>query len=97
MNNELRVWWMPQVPMESFYVSVKNEYEAAELLDTLARYDQFQYENNIKPDYSNAGGLEMKVDGEWVDWDIDDIDLGYYDDVVEYIEALKELLQQIEN
>ena len=64
-----RVWWKPQVPMNnSFHVEVPTAEEGARLLRTLAYYDFFQYENRIKPDYSNAGGLEMFVDGEWMDW-----------------------------
>jgi len=37
--------------------------------DTLARYDAFQLDENIKPDYCNAGGLSVFDDGEWVDWE----------------------------
>jgi hypothetical protein len=39
------------------------------LLWTLARYDIFQYENNIKPDFSNAGGLLVYRDGAWEEWE----------------------------
>ena len=61
------------MPMKAFEVWVNNLEEAALLLDTLANYDQFQYDNNIKPDYCNAGGL-MIWDNEdengicWIDW-----------------------------
>lgn len=64
----LRVWWIPQVPMPPFRVDVANIREAKLLLDTLAKYDEFQFENNIKPDYSNTGGLEVLLDGQWEDW-----------------------------
>jgi len=75
-HGELRVWWIPQVPMKSFNVPVKTLAEAKLVLDTLAQYDLFQYEENIKPDFSNAGGLSVfdskdKTDsdfGSWVDW-----------------------------
>lgn len=76
-KGDLRIWWVPQVPGEPFHVDVATAAEARLLLDTLARYDQFQFDNNIKPDYSNAGGLEVFEDGEWCDWydaDGDDID-----------------------
>ena len=63
--NPLRVWWIPQVPMEAFHVDVQSPREAMLVLDTLARYDLFQYENNVKPDYTNMGGTEELVDGEW--------------------------------
>lgn len=69
MNN-LKVWWIPQVPMKAFEVEVPTLSEAVRLLDTLAKYDIFQFENNVKPDYCNAGGVVMfeEESGEWVDW-----------------------------
>ena len=67
MSN-LKVWWIPQVPMKAFEVEVPTVDEAVRLLDTLARYDAFQFANNVKPDYCNAGGLMMREGDEWVDW-----------------------------
>ena len=55
-------------------------------MDVLADYDKFQFENNIKPDYSNAGGLEIFENGEWPDWY--DEATGE-DDPREYLESLK--------
>lgn len=76
-KGDLRIWWVPQVPMKAFRVSVPNVYFAKLLLDTLAQYDLFQFENNVKGDYTNAGGLEVfdpanidpgeDLDG-WADW-----------------------------
>ena len=80
MSNELkqgaRVWWIPQVPGKPFHVTVKTLAEARLILDTLAQYDLFQFENNIKPDYANAGGLEVYREGweEWEDESGEDID-----------------------
>jgi hypothetical protein len=75
----LHVWWIPQIPMKAFYIDVKTIREAKLILQTLGEYDDFQYKNNIKPDYSNAGGLEVwddNSDGEgnpaWVEWYNDD-------------------------
>ncbi len=69
-TKKLRVWWIPQIPMKSFNVNVKTLEEANLILNTLADYDLFQLENNIKPDYSNTGGLQVfdDVEKEWVDW-----------------------------
>lgn len=69
MSN-LRIWWIPQVPMPAMHVDVTTVVEAKLLLNTLAAYDRFQYENQIKGDYCNAGGLEMYAPGEdeWMDW-----------------------------
>ena len=68
MEGDLKVWWIPQVPMEPFEYAVKTPMEGAILCDALALYDQFQFEQNVKPDYSNAGGLQVFEDGEWIDW-----------------------------
>lgn len=64
--------------MTNFRVGVTNLVEAKLLLNALALYDLFQYENNIKPDYCNAGGLQIycpeiitESDGEgngWIDY-----------------------------
>lgn len=72
----MRVWWIPQIPMELFYVEVDTVQEGVKVMDILARYDQFQYGNNIKPDYYNVGGLQIfdisdtsdSQYGSWVDW-----------------------------
>jgi hypothetical protein len=68
--------------MKPFRVAVKSVDEAKLLLNTLADYDIFQFENKIKPDYCNAGGLEVfdesddtdSPDGSWSDWSNDDGD-----------------------
>jgi len=75
-DGQLRVWWIPQVPMKPFYVMVNNLEEAKLMLDTLADYDKFQYDNKVKPDYSNMGGLEIwderdeedEKGEKWADW-----------------------------
>ena len=67
-EGDLQVWWIPQVPMKAFRHSVRNLREARLLLDTLALYDIFQFENNIKPDYCNTGGLCVFEEGDWSDW-----------------------------
>lgn len=80
-KGQLQVWWIPQVPGKPFTVDVATPQEAKALLDVLARYDIFQFENRIKPDYCNAGGLRMWGGKEWEEWydengdDIDDAEL----------------------
>jgi hypothetical protein len=62
--------------MKPFNVDVDSVAEGVKIMDVLAQYDLFQLENNIKPDYSNAGGLNMfdpddkedGPDGSWVSW-----------------------------
>lgn len=75
-ETKLKVWWIPQVPGEMFFVSVGSVAEGVKIMDVLAEYDLFQLENRIKPDYCNAGGLLMLdtddkddgPEGSWVDW-----------------------------
>lgn len=68
-QKKMRVWWIPQVPGNAFHKEVRTIEEALLLLDALADYDSFQYENRIKPDYSNAGGLQVSDGGEWVEYE----------------------------
>jgi hypothetical protein len=66
---KLKVWWVPQVPMTShFDVEVSSVAEGVKIMDVLAKYDAFQFDNNIKPDYSNAGGIIQLGDDGWEDW-----------------------------
>lgn len=75
----LRVWWVPQIPMKAFYVEARTAQDAINTMDTLSRYDQFQLDNNVKPDYCNAGGIaqyegsvEPNDDG-WYDVDDEEV------------------------
>lgn len=72
---QIKVWWIPQLPMKPFEVIVSSFTIAHVLLNTLANYDLFQFENRIKPDYSNMGGVQVFKDGQWEDFDGD----GMYD------------------
>ena len=81
-KQNLKVYWIPQVPMKAFEVPVDSLKEAKKILDTLAYYDIFQYENNIKPDYCNVGGLLFEDEnGEWIEWCDED---GYSIDEIEF-------------
>lgn len=60
--------WIPQIPMKAFTRRVADLAQAKLLLETLADYDAFQFENRIKPDYANTGGLCVFEDGDWSDW-----------------------------
>lgn len=99
-HGDLQVWWVPQVPMKSFRVDVATVVEGKLLLDALAQYDLFQFHNNVKPDYSNAGGLQIfdandhgdGPEGSWVDWYCEDgEDIEYYD-----LEDLRHRIPQTE-
>lgn len=73
-EGELRIWWIPQVPGKQFHAPVESIAEAKNMLACLASYDAFQFANNIKPDYCNAGGLEIYLDGDWQEWESADGD-----------------------
>ena len=67
-EGDLRVWHVPQIPMEAFYVNVDSVEEGLFILEILSEYDLFQLCKNVKPDYSNCNGLQ-EFDGlEWCDW-----------------------------
>jgi len=81
-EGQLRVWHIPQVPMYAFHIYVSSVKEAKLVLEALAIYDLFQLQYKIKPDYSNAQGLEIWDGKEWIEWEdeegnnIDDTELG---------------------
>ena len=77
----LRVWHIPQVPGTPFHMTVDTPQEAQRVLQLLLAYDIFQFENKIKPDYCNAGGLEIYEDGDWFEWR----DPENHDDIDEWI------------
>src|ERR1035437_2575833 len=67
---ELKVWWIPQIPGKAFDVFLNSFAEAWVILEALPQYDLFQLDHNIKPDFSNVGGLMIRADdGEWEDWE----------------------------
>lgn len=55
---KLRVSHFPQVPCKEFNVEVSSIEEAKKIMDVLAEYDLFQYENRIKGDYANMTVFE---------------------------------------
>ena len=55
--------------MQPFYADVSSPHEAYKILSILSQYDLFQLHNNIKPDFSKTGGLNVYIDDEWIEWD----------------------------
>ena len=90
---DLQVWWIPQVPGIPFEVDVSSVEEGVRIMDVLADYDAFQYANNIKPDYCNAGGLRMWTEdrfgqGDWEDWYCE-TGGEWFDDPRDWLESLE--------
>jgi hypothetical protein len=66
-----KVWYTPQIPMKAFEVEKPTLVEAQAALDMLIDFSLFEFENKIKPDYSDACGVtEWDEDAqEWFDCD----------------------------
>ncbi|BBK09199.1 superinfection exclusion protein [Klebsiella phage 05F01] len=104
MMNKLRVWHIPQVLGKAFHVYVNTVDEAVLVMNALADYDLFQYDNNIKGDYCNVSGLEMydeslteedlvdmDLKDKWIEWYLEDTDNDiYYEDIQDYIRSNEE-------
>ena len=86
-EKKMRVWWIPQIGTKTFYIPVRTPEEAKMIMDILSAYDCFQYNQRVKPDYCNAGGLQMwsEEENDWIDWYYETGN-NYYDDVEEYCE-----------
>ena len=73
-EGDLKVWWIPQIPMKPFEVDILDKKIGLLILNVLAAYDIFQFEKNIKPDYASVGGLVIykknseTEEMEWVEW-----------------------------
>lgn len=83
---ELRVQHIPQIPCKAFHVNVNTLEEARKTMDILADYDLFQLENDVKPDFCNAQGLEYfdEEEQERFEWYDDETGLGikeYFDEI----------------
>ena len=67
-----KVWYIPQVPMAAFEVEVPDVPSARMVLDALSAFSLFEFENRVKPDYCDAGGIVVLDHGEWRDLEEDD-------------------------
>lgn len=83
---KLRIKHYPQIQCKPFIVEVNSLEEAKKISDTLAYYDLFQYENKIKPDYSNMTILEEydEKEKEWLSWEDEETGINDLDAYFEY-------------
>lgn len=68
---QLRVYHNCQVgAVPNFYIEVSSIEEAWLIMNILWEYDEFQFTNNIKPDYCNITGLEVfnEKEKDWEEW-----------------------------
>lgn len=71
-EGDLRVWYIPQVPGKAYEVEMPTQdlATAVLVLDAVIGLSIFEFENRIKPDYSDMAGI-ARFDGE--DWeDVDE-------------------------
>lgn len=85
---QLRVYHNCQVgAVPNFYIEVSSIEEAWLIMNILWEYDEFQFNNNVKPDYCNITGLEVfnEKEKDWEEW---------YDelgqDIKEHFESMEE-------
>lgn len=88
-GKRLQVHHYPQVPCNPFSVEVKDEYEAAKMIDTLADQHIWLFKNLLIPDYCNSFNVVMWDGSEWVDYwneaeqmNWDDFEEAYADELI---------------
>lgn len=78
VEGDLRIVYIPQVPLAGYEVDVVRHsgesdsaylQRAAELLDAVVGLSIFEFENRIKPDYSDFAAILRFEDDEWCDVD----------------------------
>lgn len=87
INKPLRVLHYAQIPCKPFIVSVKDEYEAYKIMNTLADQHLFLFDKKIIPDYSNMLLVQMEDEDGWVDY-YNEEEAFEWSEVEEYIEQL---------
>lgn len=66
-----KAWYIPQIPMTAFEVEKPTASEAQAALDLITDFSIFEFENKVKPDYSDVGGVQEwdETDQEWIDYE----------------------------
>ena len=75
MENATRfkIFYIPQVPMHAFEREYEDFETAKEVLNAIINFSIFEFDNNVKPDYSDVAGISYWEEAEQ-DWeDIDDM------------------------
>ena len=55
---KFRIWYIPQVPWRPFQEYADTKEEWIKLLQTVIKFSIFEFSERIKPDYSDASGME---------------------------------------
>jgi hypothetical protein len=69
--SKFKAWYIPQVPMKAFEREFDSLETASLVLNAVIDFSIFEFENKVKPDYSDAAGIAMwdEESGEWEDVD----------------------------
>ena len=69
-----RAVYVPQVPMHALTVEVSNLEQTVVALESIIALSIFEFENRVKPDYSDFGTIERWIEDEqeWEDVDEED-------------------------
>lgn len=70
-DGQLRIWYLHQVgsDAEVYHEHVNCVTDARLKLDSICRVMLHLYKTNNIQDYSNMCGLEIREDGDWLDWE----------------------------
>lgn len=73
-RQKFRAWYIPQIPGKPFLVYADTYAKAQFAEEVMGKLSLFEFENRIKPDYADAGGVEKwdDTDGEWYEVDPED-------------------------
>lgn len=85
-----RLWYVPQIGMGRFYEQDFNDLTTAAIaLNTIYKVAIWEYENHVKSDFANIGGVRFFDEQEqlWIDVDAEELD--YDDDYAEKHNVIK--------
>lgn len=68
-EGDLRIWHVPNPPHAGFEMDVRSPRHAYDVLSVLWAYDNYLGDELI---FTNASGLQVFEDGEWVEWHNDE-------------------------
>lgn len=76
-EGDLRIWYVPQVPMPAYTRSIESVEEGFKTLEVIYELAIFEFENKVKPDFCNMGVVaRYEIDGaggfDWYDVDEDE-------------------------
>lgn len=67
---QFKIWYSHQIPGKSYEREVPDPVVGQQILDAIYDLALHQFDNNMIPDYCNAGGIVyLDEDGDWSDYD----------------------------